>query len=114
MCPGGYIVPSATSADEIVVNGMSSSHRHTPYANSGIVVEIRMEDLYEYNKFAILKGLKFQLHLEHLAKQNGGRGQVAPAQRLSDFVKNKISGSIPQSSYSPGLVSSPLHLYSRC
>jgi uncharacterized FAD-dependent dehydrogenase len=111
MCPGGYIVPSATLADEIVVNGMSSARRHTPYANSGIVVEIRLDDLGEYHKYGEIAGLQYQLYLEHLAKQNGGRGQVAPAQRLYDFVKNKISGNLPKSSYTPGLVSSPLHVW---
>jgi uncharacterized protein len=109
MCPGGYIVPSATSPDEVVVNGMSASRRHTQFANSGIVVEIRPEDLIPYNKHGIMGGLHFQKHLEQLAKQNGGYGQNAPAQRLSDFVNNLTSGSLPHSSYTPGLTSSPLH-----
>jgi uncharacterized protein len=111
MCPGGYIVPSATSPDEVVVNGMSASRRHTPFANSGIVVEIRPEDLPDYSKNGVLAGLNFQMHLEHLAKQNGGHGQHAPAQRLGDFVKSRISGTLPESSYTPGLIASPLHLW---
>ena len=111
MCPGGYIVPSATSPDEVVVNGMSSSGRHTPYANSGIVVEIREEDVPGLNKHGILAGLFYQQNLEKLAKQNAGKGQQAPAQRLTDFVSGKISGNLPQSSYTPGLISSPLHFW---
>jgi uncharacterized FAD-dependent dehydrogenase len=109
MCPGGYIVPSATSPDEIVVNGMSASRRHTPFANSGIVVEIRPEDLSLYSKHGILAGLYYQLQLEHLAKINGGQGQYAPAQRLDDFVRNRTSATLPESSYTPGIISSPLH-----
>ena len=109
MCPGGYIVPSATSSDEVVVNGMSSSGRHTPFANSGIVVEIREEDIPGYNKHGILAGLYYQQNLEILAKQNGSKGQQAPAQRLTDFVSGRISNSLPESSYTPGLIASPLH-----
>ncbi len=88
---------------------MSSSGRHSPYANSGIVVEIRLEDLVGYNQHGVLAGLKYQHYLEKLAKQNSSGGQIAPAQRLSDFVSNRISGTIPQNSYTPGLVTSPLH-----
>jgi uncharacterized FAD-dependent dehydrogenase len=111
MCPGGYIVPSATLPDQVVVNGMSASRRHTPFANSGIVVEIRPEDLSDYSEHGVLAGLHFQMHLEQMARQNSSSGQHAPAQRLSDFVKNRISGSLPESSYTPGLVTSPLHLW---
>lgn len=111
MCPGGFIVPSATSPDEIVVNGMSSSHRNTPYANSGIVVEIKHEDLKAFKEFDVLAGLKYQQHVERMAKQNGGRGQIAPAQRLTDFVSGKISSSLPESSYTPGIVTSPIHAW---
>jgi hypothetical protein len=109
MCPGGYIVPSATSPDEVVVNGMSASRRHTQFANSGIVVEIRPEDLPDYKEYGVLAGLHFQKHLEQLAKKNGSSGQQAPAQRLTDFVNNQISSSLPDSSYTPGLASSALH-----
>ncbi|MDP4209098.1 MAG: FAD-binding protein [Bacteroidota bacterium] len=111
MCPGGYIVPSATSPDEMVVNGMSSSRRHTPFANSGIVVEIRPEDFVHYTQHGSLAGLRYQQNLEQLALRNGGPGQTAPAQRLTDFVKGKLSATLPTSSYIPGLMSSPLHAW---
>lgn len=109
MCPGGFIVPSATSQEEVVVNGMSPSGRNSPYANSGIVVEIRPDDLKEYSRSGIFAGLEFQKELEHLARENGGRTQRAPAQRLADFVEGRISSSLPKSSYFPGITSSPLH-----
>ena len=111
MCPGGYIVPAATSSDEIVVNGMSSSSRHTPYANSGMVVEVHTEDLEKYFKHGDLAGLVFQEDIEKMAFINGGRGQIAPAQRLSDFVKGRLSSSLPENSYIPGLLSSPVHFW---
>ncbi len=111
MCPGGYIVPSATNDNEIVVNGMSSSRRHTKFANSGIVVETNPADFSEYKNFGVLAGLKYQQNLENLARQNGGSGQSAPAQRLTDFVGKRISADLPDSSYTPGLVSSPLHFW---
>jgi uncharacterized protein len=109
MCPGGFIVPSATSQEEVVVNGMSPSERNSPYANSGIVVEIRPEDLGKYSSHGILAGIEFQKEIEHEAWINGGRTQSAPAQRLVDFVSGKISGSLPKVSYFPGVTSSPLH-----
>jgi len=109
MCPGGFIVPSATSQEEVVVNGMSPSGRNSPYANSGIVVEIRPEDLVKYSSSGILAGLEFQKEIEHEAWINGGRTQSAPAQRLEDFVSGRISGSLPKVSYFPGVTSSPLH-----
>jgi uncharacterized protein len=109
MCPGGFIVPSATSPNEIVVNGMSPSRRNSPFANSGIVVEIRLEDLSDWSKYGVLAGLKFQADLEKLAAKASGRGQLAPAQRLSDFVAGKSSSNLPATSYIPGVVSSPLH-----
>lgn len=111
MCPGGYIVPSATTSDEVVVNGMSSSGRHTPYANSGIVVEIKEEDIPGIEKKGPLAGLEYQQNLEKLARQNGGNGQQAPSQRLSDFINRRMSGSLPKSSYTPGIISSPLHVW---
>lgn len=111
MCPGGYIVPSATSSSEIVVNGMSSSARHTPFANSGMVVEVHHQDLEKYFKFGDLAGLKFQEDIERIAYINGGRGQIAPAQRLADFVKGRLSSSLPENSYIPGLLSSPVHFW---
>ncbi len=109
MCPGGFMVPSATSPVEVVVNGMSPSTRSSPYANSGIVVEIRPEDLKEYARFDALAGLEFQKNFERLAWENGDRTQAAPAQRLSDFLEGKTSASLPAVSYFPGVVSSPLH-----
>lgn len=113
MCPGGRIVPAGTSSTEIVVNGMSASRRNSAFANSGIVVEIRPEDIpEEYKEYGALAGLKFQQHLEHLAYlNNGGLGQTAPAQRLYDFVKGKVSADLPECSYMPGLISSPLHFW---
>lgn len=108
MCPGGYIVPSATSPDEIVVNGMSSSTRHTPFANSGMVVEIRQEDIPDVERHGVMAGLYYQQSLERLAKIHGS-GQSAPAQRLTDFVEGKASSNLPNSSYTPGLVTSSLH-----
>jgi uncharacterized protein len=109
MCPGGFIVPSATSQEEIVVNGMSPSERNSPYANSGIVVEIRPEDLQKYSKYKELAGIEFQKFIEREAWKNGGYTQKAPAQRLADFVSGTASGSLPKVSYFPGVTSSPLH-----
>jgi hypothetical protein len=111
MCPGGFIVPAATSDKEIVVNGMSPSKRDSKYANSGMVVQIKAEDLQEYASHGVLAGLKFQEELEHLAFINGGGGQVAPAQRLKDFVDGKLSKDLPETSYHPGIISSPLHFW---
>jgi uncharacterized FAD-dependent dehydrogenase len=110
MCPGGFIVPSATTNGEIVVNGMSPSKRNNLYANSGIVVEIDVhKDLPKYNHFGALKGLEYQKNLEKLAFTAGGRTQTAPAQRLTDFVAGNLSNSLNDSSYQPGLKSAPLH-----
>lgn len=107
MCPGGFIVPSATSPNEVVVNGMSPSNRNSKWANSGMVVELTPEDVSAIDN--PLKGLDFQLALEQQAFENGGRTQVAPAQRLNDFVSGKLSNNLPVSSYVPGLTPSPLH-----
>lgn len=109
MCPGGFIVPSATSQEEIVVNGMSPSRRNSPYANSGIVVEIKPEDLKKYSRYGELAGLEFQKEFEKMAWEQGGRTQAAPAQRLSDFVNGSESGSLPKVSYSPGVTPSSMH-----
>jgi uncharacterized FAD-dependent dehydrogenase len=111
MCPGGFIVPASTSPDEIVVNGMSPSRRNSKYANSGMVVEIRKEEFPEISKYGVLAGLKFQQQLEQTAFLNGGKGLVAPAQRLHDFVNGKLSFDLPEVSYYPGVVSSPLHFW---
>jgi len=110
MCPGGFIVPAATASQEVVVNGMSPSKRNSLYANSGIVVEINVDkDLSKYEHFGVLKGLEFQKELEKLAYHAGGNSQVAPAQRLTDFVKGNLSTSLNPTSYQPGLKSAPLH-----
>jgi uncharacterized FAD-dependent dehydrogenase len=109
MCPGGFIVPSATSQEEVVVNGMSPSGRNSPYANSGIVVEIKPEDLTKYSTFGEMAGIEFQKELEREAWKNGGHTQRAPAQRLADFVAGENSASLPKVSYFPGVTSSPLH-----
>ncbi|MDO6760654.1 FAD-binding protein [Tamlana sp. 2_MG-2023] len=110
MCPGGFIVPAATANGEVVVNGMSPSKRNNLYANSGIVVEINVDtDLAKYEKFGVLKGLEYQKNLERLAFTAGGRSQVAPAQRLTDFVEGRLSNNLNDSSYQPGLKSAPLH-----
>ena len=110
MCPGGFIVPAATANGEVVVNGMSPSKRNNLYANSGIVVEINVDkDIPKYNHFGVLKGLEYQKNLEKLAFTSGGRSQVAPAQRLTDFVEGKMSSDLNDTSYQPGLKSAPLH-----
>ena len=110
MCPGGFIVPAATANGEVVVNGMSPSKRNNLYANSGIVVEINVDtDLHKYEQFGPLKGLEYQKNLERLAFTSGGRSQVAPAQRLTDFVEGKLSKDLNPTSYQPGLKSAPMH-----
>jgi uncharacterized protein len=109
MCPGGFIVPSATAQEEVVVNGMSPSGRNSPFANSGIVVEIKPEDLLKFSKSGELAGLEFQKELEREAWKNGGCTQKAPAQRITDYVGGTTSGSLPKVSYFPGVNSSPLH-----
>jgi uncharacterized FAD-dependent dehydrogenase len=105
MCPGGHIVPAGSALNSCVVNGMSASHRNSPYANSGMVVEIRPEDLVDQDPLA---GLRFQQQLEYLSYQHGGEPSIAPAQRLRDFVEGKASKSLPACSYLPGMVSSRL------
>jgi uncharacterized protein len=109
MCPGGFIVPSATAQEEVVVNGMSPSGRNSHYANSGIVVEIKPEDYLKYNSSGEMAGIEFQKELEREAWKNGGHSQHAPAQRLADFVNGESSSSLPKVSYFPGVTSSPLH-----
>ncbi|WP_418510715.1 NAD(P)/FAD-dependent oxidoreductase [Corallibacter sp.] len=110
MCPGGFIVPAATANGEVVVNGMSPSKRNNEFANSGIVVEINADkDLFKYEAFGVLKGLEYQKDLERLAYTAGGRSQVAPAQRLTDFVEGKLSIDLNPTSYQPGLNTSPMH-----
>ena len=108
MCPGGFMVPSATAPGEVVVNGMSPSHRNSVWANSGIVTELREEDARKYGE-GPLAGLAYQSVLEKTAWKEGGMTQSAPAQRLADFVEGKASSSLPKGSYFPGLTPSPLH-----
>ncbi|MFA6702813.1 MAG: NAD(P)/FAD-dependent oxidoreductase [Dysgonamonadaceae bacterium] len=109
MCPGGVIVPIASNEKQVVVNGMSASNRGSKWSNSGIVVEIHPEDLPDYAKYEELSMMKFQEDIEELTWVKGGKTQTAPAQRLVDFVKNKKSNDLPNSSYSAGIVSSALH-----
>jgi uncharacterized FAD-dependent dehydrogenase len=113
MCPGGWIVPSATRNGEVVVNGMSLSRRDSPFANSGMVVSVEPEDLAAFEQHGVLAGLAMQRELEKLAFVAGGNaeniGQRAPAQRVTDFLANRLSSSLPSCSYQPGLHSSPLH-----
>lgn len=109
MCPGGIMVPAATAPGEMVVNGMSPSNRNTRYANSGMVVEVRPEDLNEFRHLGAFAGLEFQRKLERLCFKLNGGTQFGPAQRMADFVSGKVSQDLPQASYRPGLVSAPLH-----
>jgi uncharacterized FAD-dependent dehydrogenase len=109
MCPGGFIVPAMTDASQSVVNGMSPSGRTSPYANSGLVTEVRLSDFAHLEpQWGPLAGLKFQEELEQLARREGGDGQVAPAQRVADFVAGRASRSLPATSYIPGLTPSRL------
>ena len=142
MCPGGFIVPAASGAEQVVVNGMSPSNRGSRWSNSGMVVEIQPEDLMNgewkienqeqvaqqneqllalnpslnssqlstFNS-ELLPVLLFQEELERQCWMQGGRRQVAPAQRMLDFTRRKLSYDLPESSYSPGLISSPLHFW---
>ena len=136
MCPGGFVVPTASGPHQIVVNGMSPSNRGSKWSNSGMVVEIRPEDLAENNLFTEelktkseelkatnknhgqwttdhcpLTMMYFQEALEASCWQQGNMRQTAPSQRMVDFTRKKLSYDLPDSSYSPGLVSSPLHFW---
>ncbi len=132
MCPGGFVVPAASGPRQIVVNGMSPSNRGSRWSNSGMVVELRPEDLetIDIGEPAVgnpeehsakdgdcaaansqLRMLYFQEALEQLCWQQGNMKQTAPAQRMADFTKKKLSYDLPESSYAPGLVSSPLHFW---
>jgi hypothetical protein len=110
MCPGGWIVPAATENDEVVVNGMSLSRRDSPFANSGMVTTVEPEDIHSLQKHhGVLAGIAFQKQLEQCAKQAGGGGQVAPGQRVTDFLNGSISADLPATSYFPGVNPAPLH-----
>ncbi len=109
MCPGGFIVPAMTDAAQSVVNGMSPSGRTSPYANSGLVTEIRLSDFEHLrSRWGELAGLSFQQQFEELARRNGGDHQIAPAQRVADFVSGRASATLPQCSYIPGITPSRL------
>ena len=120
MCPGGFVVPAASGPQQIVVNGMSPSNRGSRWSNSGMVVELRPEDL-ENKELRMmneepafnsqLNMMYFQEALERLCWQQGNMKQTAPAQRMADFTRKKLSYDLPESSYAPGLVSSPLHFW---
>ncbi|MDY3914909.1 MAG: NAD(P)/FAD-dependent oxidoreductase [Phocaeicola sp.] len=140
MCPGGFVVPAASAPHQLVVNGMSPSNRGTKWSNSGMVVEIRPEDLLhstlQVPSLELIEGseeaqtlsliqktssdkmelhtlsmMLFQDRLERLCWEHGNRMQTAPSQRMGDFIHKKYSQTLPESSYSPGLVSSPLHTW---
>jgi len=107
MCPGGMVVPAATAPGELVVNGMSPSSRGGKFANSGMVTEIRPEDIpKEFHKFGLFAGIEFQHAVEKSCFRAAGESQLAPAQRLADFVHNKKSATLPETSYRPGLIAS--------
>lgn len=103
MCPGGFIVPAATNNGEVVVNGMSPSKRDSQFANSGIVVSVDERDWKSFEKSGPLAGMYFQQAVEQKACQLGGNRQTAPAQRMLDFVQGKVSASLLETSYQPGL-----------
>ncbi len=103
MCPGGFIVPAATAPGEIVVNGMSPSRRDSRYSNSGIVVSVELPDFKDYSKHGALAGMHFQAAVEQQACTVAGGTQTAPAQRLVDFIERKVSSSLLETSYQPGL-----------
>ena len=109
MCPGGLVVPAATAPGEIVVNGMSLSKRDSPYANSGFVTSIETEELIKKGYKGTFGNLNFQREVEQNMFNAGDGSQKAPAQRVSDFVRGKLSSSLNDTSYIPGLFSAPLH-----
>ena len=116
MCPGGFVIPAATDKEQIVVNGMSPASRGTAWSNSGMVVELRPEDVEVNSEQRIvnsdpLRVMRFQEELERACWQQGNMKQTAPAQRMTDFVNGKLSYDLPKSSYAPGLISSPLHFW---
>ena len=120
MCPGGFVIPAATDKEQIVVNGMSPASRSTQWSNSGMVVEIRPEDIQGLQGnhsdplstiHSQLSVMRFQEELERMCWQQGNMQQTAPAQRMADFVNNRLSYDLPKSSYAPGLISSPLHFW---
>ncbi len=124
MCPGGFVVPAASGPEQIVVNGMSPSNRNGRWSNSGMVVELRPEDLPQPSlegrelpplrggqEESVLKMMHYQEELERTCWQQGNMKQTAPSQRMADFVNDRLSYDLPESSYAPGLISSPLHFW---
>lgn len=120
MCPGGVVVPAASASGQVVVNGMSPSHRSGRWSNSGMVVEVRPEDLSSPTlsvpgdgpePTGVLGMMHLQERLEHLAWLQGGQRQTAPAQRMADFVNGRLSSDLPPTSYTPGVIASPLHFW---
>ena len=117
MCPGGFVVPAASGPEQIVVNGMSPSNRGSRWSNSGMVVEIRPEDLQDRTLTenglpgGALGIMNFQEQLERTCWLQGNRRQTAPAQRMADFVNHRLSTDLPSTSYAPGLIASPLHFW---
>lgn len=111
MCPGGFVVPAATAPKQVVVNGMSPANRGSKWANAGMVVEIHPEDFSRFAPSGALALMKLQEELEEHAWLNGGMKQTAPAQRMVDFMQKKNSFDLPSSSYTPGLLASPLHFW---
>lgn len=117
MCPGGFVIPAATGLEQLVVNGMSPSNRGTAWSNSGMVVELHPEDISmvqsmkDIDASSKLCMMEFQKRLEKTCWQQGNMKQTAPTQRMADFVNNRLSYDLPNSSYAPGLISSPLHFW---
>ena len=133
MCPGGFVIPAATGPEQLVVNGMSPSNRGTAWSNSGMVVETHPEDVAQFVKehqaiieqtemkaqqnaslftpHSSLQMMYFQEIVEKQCWQQGNMKQTAPAQRMADFVNNRLSYDLPKSSYAPGIISSPLHFW---
>lgn len=133
MCPGGFVIPAATGPEQLVVNGMSPSNRGTAWSNSGMVVETHPEDVAQFVKehqaiieqtemkaqqndslFTLHSSLQMMYFLQIVEKQcwqQGNMKQTAPAQRMADFVNNRLSYDLPKSSYAPGIISSPLHFW---
>ena len=133
MCPGGFVIPAATGPEQLVVNGMSPSNRGTQWSNSGMVVETHPEDVAQFVKehqaiieqtemkaqensslftpHSSLQMMYFQEIVEKQCWQQGNMKQTAPAQRMADFVNNRLSYDLPKSSYAPGIISSPLHFW---
>lgn len=108
MCPGGFVVPAASGSEQLVVNGMSPASRGTQWSNSGMVVEIRPEDLPDYARFGELSVMRFQEDLEKKCFEAAHRSQKAGAQRMKDFVDGKNSDTLPKTSYAPGIQPSRL------